>query len=116
MAYAADRALRNRQSINPLCATGHIAASFAGRSWIHSDLTQWFGDGQMSRASVRRFTLYTFETWSIQTHDLNIDMCRFLARHSALLGYGKDWLAQCHENVTEWDIRTWCWGPGPPVG
>ena len=30
-----------------------------------------------------------------------INTCRFLARYSALLGYGKDWLAQCQDNVTE---------------
>ena len=33
-----------------------------------------------------------------------IDTCCFLARHSALIGYGKDFLAQCQNNVTEWDI------------
>ena len=29
-----------------------------------------------------------------QTNDFKIDTCHFLARHSALLGQGKDWLAQ----------------------
>ena len=33
--------------------------------------------------------------------------CPFLARHSTLLEYGKDWLAQCQDNVTEWDIGAW---------
>ena len=35
-----------------------------------------------------------------------IDAYRFLARCSTLLGYGKDCLAQCQDNVTEWDIRS----------
>ena len=30
--------------------------------------------------------------------------CRFLARHLALLGQGKEWLAQFWDKVTEWDI------------
>ena len=38
--------------------------------------------------------------WSRQTNDFKIDTCRFLARPSALLGYGKNWLAQCQDNVT----------------
>ena len=33
-----------------------------------------------------------------------IDTCLFLVGCSALLGMGKDWLAQCQESVTEWDI------------
>ena len=36
-----------------------------------------------------------------------IDTCHFLARHSALIGEGKDWFAQCQDNVTESDIRSW---------
>ena len=28
----------------------------------------------------------------------------------------KDWLAQSQDNVTEWDIRPWCWWPVLPVG
>ena len=27
--------------------------------------------------------------------------CRFLARCPALLGYGKDWLVQCQDNVSK---------------
>ena len=27
------------------------------------------------------------------------------------MGYGKDWLAKCHANVTEWDIRSQCLWP-----
>ena len=49
-----------------------------------------------------------FDSWSSQTNDLKIDVCCLLVRRSALLGYGKDWLAQCQANLTEWDIRSWC--------
>ena len=45
-----------------------------------------------------------FEPWSSQTNELKIDSCRFLARHSALLGYGNGWLTQCQDNVNAWDI------------
>ena len=47
-----------------------------------------------------------FELWSSQTNDFKIDTCHFLVL--ALLGYGKNWLAQWQDNVTEWD--------GWPVG
>ena len=45
-----------------------------------------------------------------------IDTCRFLARCSVLIGQGKDWLAQDQDNVTEWDIKSWYWRSGFPVG
>ena len=45
----------------------------------------------------------------------NIDTCCFLAKCSALLGQGQDWLAQCQDTVTEWGIGSWCWRPGFPV-
>ena len=28
-----------------------------------------------------------------------------VARCSSVLGYGMDWLAQCHDNVTEWGYQ-----------
>ena len=37
--------------------------------------------------------------------------CYFLARWS-----DKDWLAQCQDNVTKWDITSWCWRPGYRMG
>ena len=43
------------------------------------------------------------------TDDIKIYMYHFPARRLALLGQGKDWLAQCKDNVTEWDIRLQCW-------
>ena len=48
--------------------------------------------------------------------DLKIDTCCFLARCSTLLGKGKEWLAQCQDSATEWDIRLWCWNASLPVG
>ena len=33
-----------------------------------------------------------------------------------MLGEGRDWLAQCHDNVTKGDIRSWYWQPGVPLG
>ena len=35
---------------------------------------------------------------------LKIDTCRFVAKRSALLGYCKDCLVWCQDNVTKWDI------------
>ena len=40
-----------------------------------------------------------------QSNDLKFYTYRLLARRSALLGQGKDWLAQYLDNMTEWDIR-----------
>ena len=37
--------------------------------------------------------------------DFQIDTWRFLAKRSALLGYGKDWFAQCQDIVIELDTR-----------
>ena len=37
-----------------------------------------------------------------------IDTFHFLARCSALLGEGNDWLTQYQDNVTEWGIGSWC--------
>ena len=30
--------------------------------------------------------------------------------------YGKGSFTQCRDNVTEWDIESWYWQPGLPVG
>ena len=45
-----------------------------------------------------------------------IDTCRFLVWYSALKGWGKDWLAQYQENVTEWDIGLLVLAAWFPVG
>ena len=47
--------------------------------------------------------------------DIKIDTCHSLTWRSALLGQDKDWFAQCKDNVTEWDSRSWCWQPGVPL-
>ena len=39
-----------------------------------------------------------------------------VAWRPALLGKSKDWFAQFQDNVTECDIRWWCWQLGLPVG
>ena len=54
--------------------------------------------------------LAVFEPWLSQTIEFKID----LAWWSALLGLGKDWLAQCQHNATEWNSRSWCQQPGVP--
>ena len=36
-----------------------------------------------------------------------IDTCHFLAYRLALIGWNKDSLAQCQDNVTQWDIGSW---------
>ena len=41
-----------------------------------------------------------------QINYLKIDTCHILARHSALLGYDKDWSVQWQDNVIEWDRIT----------
>ena len=33
-----------------------------------------------------------------------IDTHHFLVWRSESIGHGKDWLSQCQDNVTEWDI------------
>ena len=37
-----------------------------------------------------------------------LDICHYLAWHSALIGYDKNWLAQYLDNVTGLDIGSWC--------
>ena len=53
--------------------------------------------GWLNELSVRHmfwgdgnFEPVGFETWLSQTNDVKIDTCHFLARCSALLGYGLD--------------------------
>ena len=65
---------------------------------------------------IGRFGPHALEHWSNQTNNFKMYACRFLARPLALLGYGKEWLAQFEDNVTEWDIGSLYWCPGHPVG
>ena len=62
----------------------------------------------MSSVSISRFrrsgnpNLVSSNSDRIKPMTYKIDTCRSLARCLALLGSGKDWLAQCQDNVTEW--------------
>ena len=48
-----------------------------------------------------------FEPRSGQTNEYNIGMCCFSAKHATLRRKSKDWLAQNHNNVSEWsDMST----------
>ena len=51
----------------------------------------------------------------VKSMTCNIDTCRFLAWHLTLIGYGKDWLVQYEDNVTEWDIGSWYHWPDVPL-
>ena len=62
------------------------------------------------------FGPHAFKPWSIRINDLDIRTCRFIAKFSALLGQGKEWLAKCQDNVTGWDIGSWCQWPDLRVG
>jgi hypothetical protein len=44
-----------------------------------------------------------FEPRSGQAKDYEIGICCFSAKHAALRGKSKDWLAQNQVNVSEWD-------------
>ena len=66
-------------------------------------MTEWVEWGSASRfGEIGGFKSIWFKPWWSQTNDFKIDTCRFLARQLALLGSGKDWSAQCQDNVTEW--------------
>jgi hypothetical protein len=43
-----------------------------------------------------------FEPRSGQTKDYKIDSCGFSVKHTALRSKSKDWLAQNHNNTSEW--------------
>ena len=43
-----------------------------------------------------------YEPRSSQTKDYEIGICCFSARHTALWGKSKDWLARNQNNVSEW--------------
>ena len=60
--------------------------------------------GQIGRAWVS----HVGDCGRVKPMTYQIDACRFLASCSALLREGKDLLASCQDNVTEWDIRSWC--------
>ena len=43
-----------------------------------------------------------FELRSDETKDYKIGICCFSAKHAALRGKSKDWLARNQDNVSEW--------------
>ena len=57
--------------------------------------------GRIARALALCAGDQEFDSKPSQTNNLKIDTSHFLARHSALIGKGKDWLAQDQDNVTE---------------
>ena len=52
----------------------------------------------------------------VQQIPYQIDTCDYLAWYSALIGWGKDCLAQHQKSVTVRDIMSWCWHSGHPGG
>jgi hypothetical protein len=47
-----------------------------------------------------------FEPRSGQTKDYDIGICCFSAKHAALRGKSKDWLARNQKNVSEWSYMS----------
>ena len=87
------------------------SSSFHGTLPYRPDrMAEWIGFRE-----IRRFGPHGFEPWSSQTIGLKLTYLLVTSWHMALLGYGKDRLAQCQDSMTEWDIRSWCRWPGLPV-
>ena len=42
--------------------------------------------------------------------------CHHLVWYPALLGEGNDWLLEYEDDMTEWEIESWCQQAGVPVG
>ena len=72
---------------------------------IPDEMAEWVEGPSPVLGEDQGIQTHGFKPWSGQTNCLKIDTCRFLDRHSALLGYGKDWVAQCQDNVTEWGYQ-----------
>ena len=75
----------------------------------NSSVTEIRRDGRMSRTPFSGFSRSWDSSPQVQSlvqsnQHLQIDTGCFLASRSALLGRGKGWLAQCKDNMTEWDI------------
>ena len=49
-----------------------------------------------------------FKSRSDQTEDNKIGICCFSAKHAALRRNNKDWLAQNHDNVSDWGNMSTC--------
>ena len=75
-------------------------------------------EAQWSGYRVWALCARDWELGSLQVKPMTyaIDNCSFQAWGSELLGQGKHWLAQCQDNVTEWDIGSGYWQLNFPVG
>ena len=58
--------------------------------------------GVMSSVLVSSSVDCGYEPWLGQTKDNKIGICCFSAKHAALRGQNKDWLARNLDNVSEW--------------
>ena len=79
----------------------------------------WQHQGAVAESIERRPRVREIESLilgQVKPVTYKVDTCHFLAWCLALIGYGKDWLAQCQDNGTEWDIRSWCQQSDFPVG
>ena len=75
-------------------------------SWNIIHQTRWPAEWIEQQASIigdQRIQTHGFQLWSTLTIELHIDMCRFLVRHLASLGWGKDCLAQFQDTARSWD-------------
>ena len=72
-------------------------------------------DGRIDRAGLSHVGDFEFGSRLSQTDDLKKYTCHFLGCYLALIGWGKNWLEHCQDNVTEWDIGSLCWWPDFPV-
>ena len=48
-----------------------------------------------------------FQAQPMKAMTYRIDTCRYRVLHSALVEWDNEWLPQCKDNVTEWDIGSW---------
>ena len=72
------------------------------------------GDSCFSTASILGLTLEQFE---LEIKQITFGKlanspvhCFAMAMSQAVI-FPQEWLGQCHDNVTEWDIKSWCLQP-----
>ena len=88
------------------------------RQWHHLVLVscQGFGIKWDDRLGFERLLPF-WEMLGFESTDSNLWLKNvYLSLSSKALSIIRIWLAQCEDNVTEWDIRSWCWPPDLPVG
>ena len=88
-------------------------------------LNLWFDSGKDRSHDLESHTLYSrpaheqarwpnrFKFWQNQTKKLQTSC---LALRSLAFSITKILTAQYYDTVTGWEIRSWCWKPGFPVG